>query len=33
MKTNWTAQDTPRLEGKTAVVTGANSGVGLEVRA
>lgn len=28
MKTNWTAQDIPSLKGKTAVVTGANSGVG-----
>lgn len=28
MKASWTAQDIPRLEGKTAVVTGANSGVG-----
>ncbi len=26
----WTLADAPRLDGKTAVVTGANSGLGLE---
>lgn len=30
MKVNWTVQNIPRLNGKTAIVTGANSGIGFE---
>ena len=31
MTSNWTAQDMPDLGGRTAVVTGANSGIGFEM--
>ena len=30
MKRRWTAEDVPRLDGRLAIVTGANSGLGLE---
>ena len=33
MKPNWTTADIPSLAGKTAVVTGANRGLGLEIAA
>jgi NAD(P)-dependent dehydrogenase (short-subunit alcohol dehydrogenase family) len=31
MKSNWTADDIPRLDGRTAIVTGASGGVGYEI--
>lgn len=31
MKKHWTVEDIPNLQGKTAIVTGANSGLGLEI--
>ncbi|HEY0746548.1 MAG TPA: oxidoreductase [Steroidobacteraceae bacterium] len=31
MNANWTARDIPRLDGKLALVTGANRGLGLEI--
>jgi NAD(P)-dependent dehydrogenase (short-subunit alcohol dehydrogenase family) len=31
MKPNWSASDIPRLNGRVAIVTGANSGVGYEI--
>jgi NAD(P)-dependent dehydrogenase (short-subunit alcohol dehydrogenase family) len=31
MKSNWTARDIPRLDGRIAIVTGASGGVGYEV--
>lgn len=30
MPTQWTAKDIPSQEGRVAIVTGANSGIGLE---
>lgn len=30
MKTNWTEQDVPKQDGRIAIVTGANSGIGFE---
>ena len=31
MKTKWTRRDIPKMSGKTAIVTGANSGLGFEI--
>jgi NAD(P)-dependent dehydrogenase (short-subunit alcohol dehydrogenase family) len=31
MKSKWTLADMPRLDGKLALVTGANRGLGLEI--
>ena len=31
MKSNWSCGDIPRLDGRTAIVTGASSGVGYEI--
>jgi NAD(P)-dependent dehydrogenase (short-subunit alcohol dehydrogenase family) len=31
MKSNWSSGDIPRLDGRTAIVTGASSGIGYEI--